>query len=71
MTVIAKKIGTYVSSKNLGISPKERTLFLRKVPFSLGNLSPSSKKIQCCFEKLLFSSRNFYHSMGNLLGIGT
>jgi hypothetical protein len=71
MIVITKKFGTYVSLKNLNLSPRRLHCSLGKVLFSLSNLGPSSKKIHSSFEKLYFSPGNFYYSMGNFFGIGT
>jgi hypothetical protein len=35
--MIVKKIGTYVSLKNLGLSSRKSSLVLKEVGFSLGN----------------------------------
>jgi hypothetical protein len=51
MIVVAKKFGTYVSSRNLSLSLRKVHYFPYKVPFSLGNLGPSSRTIYCSLKK--------------------
>jgi hypothetical protein len=63
MVVITKKFGTYVSLRNLDLSPKKIHCTLGKMPFS-------QEKFIASQGNYLFSRRYFSYFMGNLLGIG-
>jgi hypothetical protein len=74
--MIPQSFGTYVSPKNLGLSPVEVHCSLEnnhvpqdKEQSSLGNLGPSPNKIHCSPRKLYFSSRNFSYSIGTCWGL--
>jgi len=71
MIVITKTFRTFVSQRNLILSSRKVHCSLKEVPFSLGNLGPSTRKIHYSLGKLYFSPRNFFYSMGILFGIGT
>jgi hypothetical protein len=63
-------IGNICFLRELVPFSKKKTFSFGKVPFSLGNLDPSQRKIQY-FSNKFFSSIKFSYSIENLLGIGT
>jgi hypothetical protein len=52
--MIAKKIEAYLSSRNLDLSLDKVHYSPGKVPFSVGNLDPSSRTIYCFSKKVVF-----------------
>jgi hypothetical protein len=60
MTMIAKKIRTYVSQGNLGLSQGEVHCSPGKVPFSLGNLGPSPKKNLLLHGEVVFFTKELF-----------
>jgi hypothetical protein len=71
MIVIAKRLETYVSLGNLGLSLGKVHCSNRKVlpPPPPKNLGPSPRKILFFLTKLYFSSWNFSYFMGSCLGL--
>jgi hypothetical protein len=71
MVVIAKIFGTYFFSRNLSLSPKKVYYSPKQGTLLHKELGPFPKETSLLPREVAFSPKNFFYSMGNLLGTNT